>query len=604
MCVYNKSKEEIIMKNRIRKKGFVVGLMVLFIGAVFVPSISADFGRNNHPLPRNDSGYRSASTTDWWVMFRHDANHSGYSSALAPQTNNVLWTFMTGLEMSGSTSVVDGKVYVGSWDKKIYCLDATTGGKIWDYTTGLEITSSPAIVNGKVYIGSNDGKVYCLDASTGGKLWDYQTGADVVSSPTVLNGNVYVGSRDHKVYCLNAETGIKIWDYPTGDDIISSPAVSDGKVFIGSWDDKVYCLNAETGAWIWDYTTGNDVYSSPAVADNKVYIGSSDYKLYCLDALSGSKLWDYTTGASIESCPAITNGKIYVGSFDNKLYCLNADTGEKIWDFQAGDYFYCSPAVADGKVYAGSFDHKIYCLNAETGAQIWSYTTGYIVWSSPAVAEGKVFIGSGDHKVYCFKNLNTPPNAPAAPTGPFGGQKGVEYTFSAVTTDPDGDQVLYLFDWGDGTNSTWVGPYNSSVPGSASHAWASAGNFSVKAKAKDVNGAESDWSASHSISITLGPVLEIQDIRGGLLKITAVIKNTGDAAAANISWSIKVVGGAWIGKETPGKISALAAGGEKKVSSRVILGFGKTVVTVTAEVPESQTTRSQNGTILLFFIKL
>jgi len=592
------------MKNRIEKKGFVLGLMIFVIGAVFVPSISAEIGRNTPTVSMNEYGYRSASTTDWWVMFRHDVNHSGYSSALAPKTNNVLWTYTVGLEMSGSTSVVDGKVYIGSWDKKIYCLDATTGVKIWNYTTGLEITSSPAIVNGKVYIGSNDGKVYCLDASTGGKLWDYQTGADVVSSPTLVDGNVYVGSRDHKVYCLNAETGTKIWDYTTGLDIISSPAVSDGNVFIGSWDDKVYCLNAETGAWIWDYTTGNDVYSSPAVADNKVYVGSSDNKVYCLDAMSGSKLWDYTTGASIESCPAVTTGKVYVGSFDNKLYCLNADTGEKIWDFQAGDYFYCSPAVADGKVYAGSFDHKIYCLNAETGASIWSYTTGYIVWSSPAVADGKVFIGSGDHKVYCFRDLNTPPNAPDAPTGPPGGQKGVNYTFSAVTTDPDDDQVFYLFDWGDGTNSSWVGPYNSSVPGNASHAWASVGNFSIKAKAKDVNGAESDWSASHNISISLGSILKIESISGGLLKIKAVIRNSGVIAAYNINWSITVTGGAWFGKETTGKIPIILMGGEQKISSRMLLGFGKIVVTVTAEIPGSQVTRSQNGTILLFFIKL
>jgi len=198
------------MENRICKRGFVLGLMLILIGAVLVPSINAEIGENTHTPPSNEYGCRS--TTDWWVMFRHDANHSGYSSSLAPQTNNVLWTFMTGLEMSGSPSVVDGKVYIGSWDKKIYCLDAMTGEKLWNYTTGLEITSSPAIVNGKVYIGSNDGNIYCLDASTGGKLWEYQTGADVVSSPTIVDGNVYVGSRDHKVYCLNAETGAKIWD--------------------------------------------------------------------------------------------------------------------------------------------------------------------------------------------------------------------------------------------------------------------------------------------------------------------------------------------------------------------------------------------------------
>jgi outer membrane protein assembly factor BamB len=594
-----------MMKNRITKKGFVLGLMIFLIGVVYIPSISAEIGRNTPPMSMKDSGDRSASTTDWWVMFRHDASHSGYSSSPAPQTHNVQWTYTVGLEMSGSPSVADGKVYVGSWDKKVYCLDATTGVKIWDYLTGLEITSSPAIVNGKVYIGSNDGKVYCLDASTGGKLWDYQTGADVVSSPTLVDGNVYLGSRDHKVYCLNAENGSKIWDYATGLDIISSPAVSDGKVFIGSWDDKLYCLNAETGAWIWDYTTGNDIYSSPAVADNKVYVGSSDNKLYCLDALSGSHLWDYTTGASIESCPAVTDGKVYVGSFDNKLYCLNADTGEKIWDFQAGDYFYSSPVVADGKVYAGSFDHKIYCLHAETGTPIWSYTTGYIVWSSPAVAEGKMYIGSGDHKVYCFKDLNTPPNTPDAPTGPSEGLKGVTYTFSAVTTDPEGDQVSYLFDWGDGTNSTWVGPYNSSVPGSASHVWTDAGNFSVKAKAKDVNGAESGWSNPHILVISEGaPILEIQTLKGGLFKIKTSIKNTGTLPANNVQWSISLIGGAFIGKNTNGTITSIAAGADASISSKFIIGFGKTVVTVTAMVLESSDTVEQNGTILFFFIKL
>ncbi len=213
-------------------------------------------------------------------------------------------------------------------------------------------------------------------------------------------------------------------------------------------------------------------------------------------------------------------------------------------------------------------------------------------------------LDSGSAYVFTKVSENQPPEIPATPTGPSSGQKGEKYTFSAVTTDPDEDNVFYLFDWGDGTNSTWVGPYNSSVPGTASHTWADAGNFSIKAKAKDTNSAESDWSATHNISITLGPILEIQDISGGLLKITAVIKNVGDTAAANISWSIKVVGGAWIGKDTTGDINTLAAGGQQKISSKIILGFGKTVVTVAVEIPESQAARSQNGTILLFFIKL
>lgn len=256
-------------------------------------------------------------------------------------------------------------------------------------------------------------------------------------------------------------------------------------------------------------------------------------------------------------------------------------------------------------VYLDSFDRKMYCLNADTGQMIWTFATGNMVWSSPAIADGKVVIGSGDHRVYCFRDLNAPPDTPATPTGPAVGQKGVEYTFSAVTTDPDGDQVFYLFDWGDGTNSTWVGPFDSGVAGTAKHTYMNSGNFSILAKAKDINGVESGWSDPHIIMITEGvPILEIQPLKGGLFKIKTSIKNTGTVVANNVQWTISLTGGALIGKNSGDTITSIAAGGESSISSKFIFGFGKTVVKVTAMVPESSDTVEQNGTILLFFIKL
>jgi hypothetical protein len=174
-----------------------------------------------------------------------------------------------------------------------------------------------------------------------------------------------------------------------------------------------------------------------------------------------------------------------------------------------------------------------------------------------------------------------------------------------VTTDPDDDQVLYMFNWGDGTNSTWVGPYNSGVAGTAKHTYTNVGNFSVLAKAKDINGAESGWSEAHIIVISEGaPILEIQTLKGGLFKIKTSIKNTGTLPANNVQWSIILTGGAFIGKNTSGTITSIAAGGESSISSKFIFGFGKTVVTVTAMVPESSDAVEQNGTIFLFFIKL
>jgi hypothetical protein len=59
-------------------------------------------------------------SVDWWPMFRHDLNHTAYSTSTAPNTNNTIWSYTTGRWVVSSPAVADGKVYVGSWDGKVY----------------------------------------------------------------------------------------------------------------------------------------------------------------------------------------------------------------------------------------------------------------------------------------------------------------------------------------------------------------------------------------------------------------------------------------------------------------------------------------------------
>jgi len=66
---------------------------------------------------------------------------------------------------------------------------------------------------------------------------------------------------------------------------------------------------------------------------------------------------------------------------------------------------------------------------------------------------------------------NNPPNTPLPPWGQTSGYTGRTYEYSSVTADPEGDMVYYLFDWGDGSNSGWIGPKPSSITVTASHSW-------------------------------------------------------------------------------------------------------------------------------------
>jgi hypothetical protein len=197
--------------------------------------------------------------------------------------------------------------------------------------------------------------------------------------------------------------------------------------------------------------------------------------------------------------------------------------------------------------------------------------------------------------------FNQPPETPDILDGPDEGVIGVEYTFTAVTTDPDGDYIYYMYDWGDGTYSEWLGPFQSGEHAEGLHEWEDLGNYNVRVKAKD-GYIESNWSPAHQINIIEGPHLEIDIIRGGLFKVKTVIKNVGSVDITEVNWSISLEDGAWIGRETTGTIPSIAAGAEEVISSKLIVGLGETWISVCAEITEGMVVREQGGKIFLFFI--
>ena len=228
----------------------------------------------------------------------------------------------------------------------------------------------------------------------------------------------------------------------------------------------------------------------------------------------------------------------------------------------------------------------------------WSY---YGSWRG--VIEGCLLFGDPAQQV---KAMAIPPETPQRPEGPTDGIVDVEYAFSTNTTDPDGDQVYYQWSWGDGTSSKWLGPFDSGDTVSASHRWAEEETYEVTVKAKDCYGAESGWSVAKAIHIANRPVLEIGNITGGVFKVNAVIKNNGSADATSVTWNITLDGGViLVGKKTSGRVLIIPVGEEKTVSSGLILGFGKTVVTVTVEIPDvTSDTAERDAFVFLFFIKI
>jgi subtilisin family serine protease len=114
------------------------------------------------------------------------------------------------------------------------------------------------------------------------------------------------------------------------------------------------------------------------------------------------------------------------------------------------------------------------------------------------------YIGNGRINAYkallIESGITVPPNKPTI-DGPAKGQTGTIYNYTATTTDPDADELYFLFSWGDGTYSGWVGPFASGAVGSANHTWSNMGSFKIKVKARDSYCVESDWSDPLSVTM-------------------------------------------------------------------------------------------------------
>jgi hypothetical protein len=103
------------------------------------------------------------------------------------------------------------------------------------------------------------------------------------------------------------------------------------------------------------------------------------------------------------------------------------------------------------------------------------------------------------YHIYSIPSLFSPPPPPII-TGPASGKAGVATKYNFTTTDQGGDEVYYFIDWGDGTNSGWLGPYPSGDEITQLHTRSNKGTYVIKAKAKDSYGNEGDWG---TLAITM-----------------------------------------------------------------------------------------------------
>jgi len=117
------------------------------------------------------------------------------------------------------------------------------------------------------------------------------------------------------------------------------------------------------------------------------------------------------------------------------------------------------------------------------------------------VTDGKL-TDSEKVKITILNEGNDPPSTPELLSYTERGNLGDTFSVDYKVTDPDGDEIYIKLGW-DNKETDWYGPYEPNLDKAGiSFSFYSKGSYDVRAKAKDTNGLESDWSEPARITVS------------------------------------------------------------------------------------------------------
>lgn len=392
--------------------------------------------------------------------------------------------------------IVDGKVFIGSpVDDCLHCVDLNTGKSLWTFFTGGPIRLAPTIADGRVYFGSDDGHVYCLNANDGSVVWQLRAGPEedwllargemisrwpIRSGVLVDDGVAYFGAgifphEDVYIYAVDAADGSIIWKQDNvsaldaGRNDLSPQGyflASDDLLFVPSGRSLPAALDRKTGELVhkrtfsWRSTAGGVVGGTQALLSDGQIFSNGPHHLLAMDQKSGDVGFGWFAGRQmvVSGDDAFVATGDVVAKLDRMEYAVNSrkrhnlenevyslsrqlrgdkadEVREKLkkvndellsiadvgvtWQKETHDD--AALLATPETVFVGGDGHVV-AYSRETGGAVWrSEVAGKA--RGLAVANGHLFVSTDSGKIYCFApesaDVGTQESEVAAVENPF-----------------------------------------------------------------------------------------------------------------------------------------------------------------------------------------
>ncbi len=270
----------------------------------------------------------------------------GWVWALDADNGSEVWRFNLGRPLRAAPTVVEGRVFVVTYDNQLHALDVTDGDQLWSQegiveSAGLLGSASPAVANGLVIAPYSSGELYALRVENGRVAWSdalSRTGrltplavlSDIDGHPVVDGDRVYAVSHGGRMAAIDLRTGERVWERNIAGS--QSPWLAGDFLFLVTLDADVVCLSRADGRirWVrrlarWEDEEDREdpiTWSGPVLVSDRLILVSSQGQAVSVSPYTGEVLGQLKLPGAALLPPVVANGSLYFLTNDSKLVAM------------------------------------------------------------------------------------------------------------------------------------------------------------------------------------------------------------------------------------------------------------------------------------------
>ena len=329
-----------------------------------------------------------------------------------------------------SVTVVGDLLYFGSSvTDSVHCLNTRNGRHKWFFTTNGPIRYPPSYDDGKLYFGSDDGYVYCIDAQDGSFIWKYSPSEDtrlignngslipmwpIRTGTAVLDGKVYfaaslVNWQSSYLCSLDAQTGTDsgagLYSVSGGVTPMGAIMASLTKLYLLQGRLSPYAFNRATGSVLGTFgERGQSGCYALLTPDSRFVRGhakvhAESYELAEHNADTRDRIAAHPNGRRL-----VVSGTTAYLLRETSLLAIRRSNGSTIWSVSCD----CPHAmILAGDVLFAGGTNKVAAYSIANGAKLWSRVVEGRA-RALAAAGGRLFVSTDTGNIYMFGHSYLP----------------------------------------------------------------------------------------------------------------------------------------------------------------------------------------------------